>query len=238
MKDSEFIELLNLYLDHEISPADAARLEAEVQSNAARRRTYQDYCRMQKACKMLAQDFATETDEAEEKVVAFEQARATHDRRRTTTRYVVGGMFAAAACVALVFVGRQHTAQTSTQNAVAVQASVAHPTDASVVPVTLPTSQMVAATGAAVNRDGQSRTFGTLGNSHNVRIDAPVLASTQDDPHFAWLQDVRLTPIQAPTDVGQLHLNTNSPLRADTRNYPANKPLPSDVQWTAIRFQK
>ena len=30
MKDSEFLELLNLYLDHEISPADAARLEAEV----------------------------------------------------------------------------------------------------------------------------------------------------------------------------------------------------------------
>ena len=29
MKDSEFLELLNLYLDHEISPADAARLEAD-----------------------------------------------------------------------------------------------------------------------------------------------------------------------------------------------------------------
>ena len=35
MKDSEFIELLNLYLDHEISTADAARLEAEVQANPA-----------------------------------------------------------------------------------------------------------------------------------------------------------------------------------------------------------
>ena len=38
MNDSEYIELLNLYLDHEISAADAARLEAEVQSNPARRR--------------------------------------------------------------------------------------------------------------------------------------------------------------------------------------------------------
>ena len=36
MKDNEFIELLNLYLDHEISQEDAARLEAEVQRNPAR----------------------------------------------------------------------------------------------------------------------------------------------------------------------------------------------------------
>ena len=53
MKDSEFIELLNLYLDHEISAADAARLEAEVQTHAAHRAMYQNYCRMQKACKMV-----------------------------------------------------------------------------------------------------------------------------------------------------------------------------------------
>ena len=29
MKESEFVELLNLYIDHEISREDAARLEAE-----------------------------------------------------------------------------------------------------------------------------------------------------------------------------------------------------------------
>ena len=60
MKDSEFIELVNLYLDHEISTADAARLEAEVQTNAARRQIYRQYCRIQKACRMAAADFQTE----------------------------------------------------------------------------------------------------------------------------------------------------------------------------------
>ena len=35
MKDSEFIELLNLYLDHEISAADAVRIEAEVMTGDA-----------------------------------------------------------------------------------------------------------------------------------------------------------------------------------------------------------
>jgi len=60
MKDSEFLELLNLYLDHEITPADAARLEAEVRADPDRRRTYLQYCRMQKACAILAADFAAE----------------------------------------------------------------------------------------------------------------------------------------------------------------------------------
>lgn len=60
MNDSEFIELLNLYLDHEITPADAARLEAEVRGNPERRRTYLEYCRMQKACALLAADFAAD----------------------------------------------------------------------------------------------------------------------------------------------------------------------------------
>jgi len=64
MKDSEFLELLNLYLDHEITPADAARLEAEVRANPARRRTYQQYCRMQKACTMLAAEFGAERPKA------------------------------------------------------------------------------------------------------------------------------------------------------------------------------
>ena len=36
MKDPEFIELLNLYVDHEITSVDAARLEAEVAQNPAR----------------------------------------------------------------------------------------------------------------------------------------------------------------------------------------------------------
>jgi len=89
MKDSEFLELLNLYLDHEIAAADAARLEAEVKDNPDHRRTYLEYCRMQKACTLLAKDFASEP--AEKKVIAFEPnrsswARGAFCRRRTCRR--------------------------------------------------------------------------------------------------------------------------------------------------------
>src|SRR3954452_15409370 len=105
MKDSEFIELLNLYLDHEISAADAARLEAEVTANAKRRQVYQQYCRMQKACKIVGEKFVPETAAAPAgNVVAFELATAP---ARRTSLYAFGGLLAAAACVALVFVSRQ-----------------------------------------------------------------------------------------------------------------------------------
>src|SRR5882672_10470880 len=100
MKDSEFLELLNLYLDHEISAADAARLEAEVQANPKRRAVYRDYCRMQKACTMLAKDFADQP--AERKVVDFEPSRPAW----SPGWVAVGGLAAVAACVALVLVNR------------------------------------------------------------------------------------------------------------------------------------
>ena len=57
MNDREFIELLNLYVDHEIGADDALRLEEEVASDPKRREVYDQYCRMQKACSMLSDKF-------------------------------------------------------------------------------------------------------------------------------------------------------------------------------------
>lgn len=64
MNDREFIELLNLYIDSEISSEDALRLEAEVMARPDRREIYQQYCRMQKACSMLSEQFAASAPEA------------------------------------------------------------------------------------------------------------------------------------------------------------------------------
>jgi hypothetical protein len=54
MNDADFIELLNLYIDHEIDSDGAARLEAEVARDPERRRLYRQYCSMHKACSCLA----------------------------------------------------------------------------------------------------------------------------------------------------------------------------------------
>ena len=56
MNDKEFIELLNLYVDREITTEDAVRLEKVVATNARRREIYDQYCRIQKACSMLSEE--------------------------------------------------------------------------------------------------------------------------------------------------------------------------------------
>ena len=55
MNDRRFLELLNLYLDHELSDTEAAELDTAVRSNPERRRTYDEYCRLQRGCSLLSQ---------------------------------------------------------------------------------------------------------------------------------------------------------------------------------------
>lgn len=104
MNDSRFIELLNLYVDHQISAEDAALLESEIQRSPERRRIYRQYCQMQKACVILAENFRTEAP-AGDKVVAFPGTR----RHRLGQVVTAFGALAAAACVALVMVNRTPT---------------------------------------------------------------------------------------------------------------------------------
>jgi anti-sigma factor RsiW len=227
MKDSEFIELLNLYLDHEISAADAARLEAEVQSDANRRRVYHDYCRMQKACKLLAQDFATEpSTESEPRVVAFEQRSEPNSRRQLG--YAAAGLFAAAACIAMVLIGRTHVnpENSTAPSTVAVQDT----------PKALPVQAVAVAAPAAAGVEQPANELSPRNPEHASGL---VFAARQTDPHLAWIQNVQLTPVQVPTQLDALHLESNSALRTDERTYTSgNKPLPLDVRSTAIRFQR
>lgn len=101
MKHDRFIELLNLYLDGEISQTESAELEREITQDAERRKIYRQYCQMQRACAMLSEKFrdSAETPAATaDNVVAFPGARTAHWTR--TVSLVASG--AVAAC--LVFV--------------------------------------------------------------------------------------------------------------------------------------
>ena len=99
MKESEFIELLNLYVDHEISAEDSARLEAEVAKSPARRKTYREYCMMHRACDVLAAHYRDPSTET----LSFMVEREPAPRWGWGAGLVTGGLLAAA-CLALVFV--------------------------------------------------------------------------------------------------------------------------------------
>jgi len=53
MKESRFVELLNLYVDHELTQGEAAELDAELQRNPARRETLREYRALQRGCERL-----------------------------------------------------------------------------------------------------------------------------------------------------------------------------------------
>lgn len=221
MKDSEFIELLNLYLDHEISAAEAARLESEVQTNPDRRRIYQDYCRMQKACRVLARDFASEPEAADHKVVAFNPGAHSRSGSRRGT-YFAGAFAAVAACLVAVVTLRHG----SGAPAAAVQTQrVAAVTPASAV--------AVSTTSTAAPQAREAFSIQHRAHSESLALGTPT------DPQFVWMQNVRLSPIKMPAPGDQLQLETNGNMNTQSRTFESGRqPLPDDVHWIAIRFQK
>lgn len=237
MKDSEFLELLNLYLDHEISADDAARIEAEVQRNPARRRIYQQYCRVQKACTLLAKDYveqsATSGAPAERKIVAFEPSRSWG------FGVYAGGLAAAAACVALVFVSRSNNLATNP----AAQSSAVAVTPANA------TSKQPQAVQSGAWVDDTTRNFAPSVPAPRS-VASPVLSLANDaaagltnakpqaiDVQFAWLKEMQFAPIQR-TPASQLRFDSKTDfMKITPQPFGPGRPL-TDVQSAAFQFQR
>lgn len=132
MKDTRFSELVNLYIDRQISPEEQAELELEIRTNPRRRQVYLHYCRMHRATKLVYESFRATADDGTEAPRQPASIALLEDRlraRRARWKYAMGGL-AAAACLALVFarmnfspggdVARQLTAARTTPAAPAV----------------------------------------------------------------------------------------------------------------------
>jgi len=121
MKDNRFIELVNLYIDRQITGEEMELLEAEMQSNPRRRSIYRQYCQMNRATTLVYESFRTEGAEqpadmlrTDAKITRFE----THSGRpRKHWTYYATGL--AAACVALAFARVTFTRSSTTQETVA-----------------------------------------------------------------------------------------------------------------------
>ncbi len=102
MKDTRFIELVNLYIDRQIEPADAAELEADIQINPHHRQIYREYCRMHRATKLVYESFRTHADKTGDdhqfpgSIERFESRRPRSLWVRWN--YILAGL-AAAACL-------------------------------------------------------------------------------------------------------------------------------------------
>lgn len=240
MNDKEFIELLNLYLDHEITAADAARLEAEVQSNPRRRQVYRQYCQMQKACKVLAADFQTETTPvADKKVVAFDASAGSSYSRGL---YIFGAVAAAAACVALVFVSRgglkSGPAAGAAISPVAAQSTQVSPMARMVTDVSPAAAKTVpASSGGLVQRPMLVNDPLLLADRAN---DVEFARVNQPSEQLAWIGALQIAPVPQRVPIETLRFEAQPTiLPQDNRGLP-NRSGPGEpaAEMTAFRFVK
>jgi hypothetical protein len=100
MNERRFIELVNLYIDHEISASELEELENEVAQNAQRRQVYHQYCRLQSAACSACQEFGGSLVEG----VDFKkyQILARHSAHRFRRGFLVSAGAVTAACLAVL----------------------------------------------------------------------------------------------------------------------------------------
>jgi hypothetical protein len=251
MKENRFIELLNLYVDQQLTAAEAAELEAEIQHNPAQRHTYNQYCRMQKACTLLfdqqCQDAPSSSTlsralvEADRKVVDFPE-RNNQWRQRG---FFAVGLAAMAACVALVLVRQTPVAKT-TPVAMTPPAAVATPT-----PVAVAAAEPVAPADQPVSvplPDPQARTsrglYSALLPVRNfvsmqvVSVKGETAVSSEEKPDFAWMKNVELAPMRS-VSAEDLMAESNATMPEASHAYINNRsPVPEMYEKAAFQFQK
>ncbi len=121
MTHEKFIESLNLYLDGELPPTEAAALEREIAGNHEYRRVYRQYCQMQNACAELSERFREEAAPAPHfrRGAVVEIPRRPRGDWLRSLGLVASGAFAACA----VFLVVRQTAPTAGGPAVAANPS-------------------------------------------------------------------------------------------------------------------
>jgi len=216
MNDKEFIELLNLYVDREISAGDAVRLEKVVATNARRREIYDQYCRIQKACSMLSEETL---DMSSVRTTATVIAFPAHSPWRFGP--VMAGLAAMAACTVAIVGVRNHSGL-ATNDAIR-SVTVSSP--------------------AALTADSISMKPVL---SVRAPDDAPLRGSrllTDIDPQSTlaqlnWIGDIHLAPV-APSAAADFLLNPKTDLKAGAMtDSQTSRDSQEPVEMTAFRFQR
>jgi anti-sigma factor RsiW len=244
MNERRFIELLNLYIDDQISPAEAAELESAVLAEPARRQTYEQYCRLYRACSLLGEKERAQAPA----YVAFARSLRDAERKIAAPRRPVWQTFAAhpafgatlaAACVAVVFVvNRQPSGlsdETEGDNVAAVVETPAiaatpvalAPTRVSAVPATV---QVVPA-----KFEYQPAFAATgLGVVRNAR-EAEIAAT--DKEALEWMKRVDALPIASRVLADDSTFDSSSLIHQD-RVFRSRSGIQSNAEFTAFQFQR
>jgi hypothetical protein len=233
MKDNRFIELLNLYIDRQITVAETAELEAEIQQNPSRQAVYRQYCQIHAASKLVYDSFRAEATEQP----ALRPDRAgvvelfeTKQRRKHILFYAAGGL--AAACLALVFV-RYNAAPAAVAPLASVQATVRP----AVVP---PAATAVAAAPTSVKTGEPAVGLVSLRNSVTSSPDySAMLAALREQDEERAIAATGHFPnrVQSLFDDGLFNANRVVPVQ-DPRLFRIQQTQAQQAETTIFQFQR
>ena len=204
MNDKKFIELLNLYVDREVSAEDALRIEAEVASNPSRRKVYDQYCRIQKACSMLSDEQALGAADPGRRIAAFPA--------RSAWRPVPLMAALAAACVVAVLAIREK--------------GFLGPREAQLAAADAGSPRSLASTAGAPASPGPMEPvffarFSPLGQDQAAAF--PVIDASAQDAQLSWIGGIHMTPVFPAANTGFL-LDPKSGLKAPGLVEPQDGP--------------
>ena len=235
MNDRRFIELLNLYVDQQIDPSEAAELEAEVVRSPERRRTYNQYCRLQRACCLLGDGarstapssvgFARSLRDAERKIA---------EPRRPVWRTAYTGMYGAAAmaaCVAVVWVVNRPA---PASGSFVANANVSSPVDTRVPVIQVASAPIPSAHLSSSFNIQPVLSSDVLGVARNAR--EAEIAST-DREALEWMQRVDLLPTQRVV-VDDQAFEARATLQQDNRVFRSRHSVQGNAEFTAFQFQR
>jgi len=235
MKDSTFIELLNLYVDQEISSEDAALLEHEIAINPQRKKVYQQYCRMHRATEVLGASFKAEeipsgsklaraARNADDKIARFPQRKS---EAFSWGWFTAGGLVAAAACATFVFLNVSSSgSKPSGSQVAAVQVPAATPVKTPVVEAVQP-AQLQAVKPVLVARSLQQA----------LPTDRVMLRGTATASSLDWMNQVQIPAVKGLT-IDDHPFDAKNALQQDPGTFRSQEPIQGRVEMTAFQFQR
>lgn len=223
MKDNRFIELVNLYIDRQITAVETAELEAEMQASPRRRALYRQYCQMHRATKSVYESFRAHASEPSATSATNRGVIANFEsQRRHRWTYYAGGL-AAAACLALAFVRF---------NAAAPQATPAR----TVTKVeTLPTAETVmAAAPVHAREDGPA----SLNKLITAEPDYPAMLTAMRQEEKRAFANGQIQPKPVPSLFDDGVFDSRQVLPANSQRVYRGKQAPApQAEFTAFEFR-
>jgi anti-sigma factor RsiW len=229
MKDHRFIELVNLYIDRQISAEETAELEAEIQASPQRRAVYRQYCQLHSATKQVYESFRTNA-EPQTHVPAGRVINGDFARRPRSNWIHYAGGLAAAACLALAFV-RYNAGSSSATDDLAQAAT----TPAAQVAVVTPTAPVTVAPAAAA----PVATLASLKDNLSAEPDyAAMLAALRREEQRAFANgEIQSSRLPSLFDDGVFDARQFAPAN-NQRTFRGKQTPAQQAEFTAFQFQR